>query len=266
MLHGASWLRRLGPPSLPPRRHFDHAAPHRRRDSKWANSALVAAVQPADWAHLTPAHGPLAGMALQQQFEREAAARGGGGFAAPAQRVVDFLAGAAPRGPLPPSSYRLGVTPAPLHDFYPPHMTAAFVAALARFDRQLPGFASSSSALLHAAETRTSAPLRIDRTPEGLESVSLRGLYPCGEGERAGGACVGAALWGAPCLAPQVPCLHASASIAVRPSRPCAGAGYAGGIVSSAVDGLRVGGTIAAELTGRAGALEAGAFKVKSNY
>jgi len=38
-----------------------------RRDSKWANSALVVAVQPSDWDHLTAQHGPLAGMALQQQ-------------------------------------------------------------------------------------------------------------------------------------------------------------------------------------------------------
>ena len=38
-----------------------------RRDSKWANSALVVTVQPADWAHLLPRHGPLAGMALQQE-------------------------------------------------------------------------------------------------------------------------------------------------------------------------------------------------------
>ena len=35
---------------------------------------------------------------------------------------------------------RLGVKATPLHDFYPPHMTAAFVAALQRFQRQLPGF------------------------------------------------------------------------------------------------------------------------------
>ena len=46
----------------------------------------------------------------------------------------------------------------------------------------------------------------------------------------------------------------------------CAGSGYAGGIVSAAVDGLRVGGAIAAELTGRAGALDASAFKVKGSY
>ncbi|KAI7842970.1 hypothetical protein COHA_003375 [Chlorella ohadii] len=196
-----------------------------RRDSKWANSALVVTVQPSDWAHLLEAHGPLAGMVLQQEFEREAARRGGGGFVAPAQRVTDFLAGQAPQQPLPSSSYRLGLRPDPLHTFYPPHMTAAFVAALARFDHQLPDFASSGDALLHAAETRTSAPLRIERTPEGLESLTLPGLYPCGEG-----------------------------------------AGYAGGIVSSAVDGLRVGSTLAAELAGTAGALDPAAFKVKGGY
>jgi uncharacterized FAD-dependent dehydrogenase len=81
-------------------------------------------------------------------------------------------------------------------------------------------------ALLHAAETRTSAPIRIDRHPTSLESVSLPGLYPCGEG-----------------------------------------AGYAGGIVSSAVDGLRVGATIAAELTGRDLTIAPNAFKgVKATY
>lgn len=195
-----------------------------RRDSKWANSALVVAVQPGDWQHLEAQHGPLAGMALQQQYEREAAARGGGAFVAPAQRVSDFLAGVAPSGQLPPSSYRLGVKPVPLHDFYPPHMTAAFVAALERFDRQIPGFASDQ-ALLHAAETRTSAPLRLDRGADSLQSLSLPGLFPCGEG-----------------------------------------AGYAGGIVSSAVDGLRVGSKIVEELTGRAGGLDAAAFKVKAGY
>jgi uncharacterized FAD-dependent dehydrogenase len=47
-------------------------------------------------------------------------------------------------------------------------------------------------------ETRTSAPLRIERD-QTLNSVSVDGIYPCGEG-----------------------------------------AGYAGGIVSAAVDGLKV--------------------------
>ena len=67
-----------------------------------------------------------------------------------------------PRPLLIPTPYptacacRLGVKASPLHDFYPPHMTAAFVAALARFDRQLPGFArwawacASCAAMAHA--------------------------------------------------------------------------------------------------------------------
>jgi len=41
-----------------------------RRNSLWANSALVVAVQPPDWAHLEPQHGALAGVALQIQAER----------------------------------------------------------------------------------------------------------------------------------------------------------------------------------------------------
>jgi uncharacterized FAD-dependent dehydrogenase len=250
-----------------------------RRDSRWANSALVVAVQPADWQHLLAAHGPLAGVALQRRYEREAAARGGGGFVAPAQRVSDFLAGRAPSGQLPASSYRLGVRPASLHDFYPPHWTAAFAAALQRFDRQLPGFARcgtppawatsctapppslallrclapapppvpalgeeerllnplltqtlppcSDEALLHAAETRTSAPVRVERHAVSLQSPSLPGLYPCGEG-----------------------------------------AGYAGGIVSAAVDGLRVGAAVVAELTGQpTEGLAGGDFKpVRAGY
>ena len=53
-------------------------------------------------------------------------------------------------------------------------------------------------ALLHGVETRTSSPVTIVRNT-GCESISLRGLFPCGEG-----------------------------------------AGYAGGIMSAAVDGIRV--------------------------
>lgn len=79
--------------------------------------------------------------------------------------------------------------------------------------------------MLHAAETRTSAPLRIDRHADSLQSVSLPGLYPCGEG-----------------------------------------AGYAGGIVSSAVDGLRVGATLVAELTGSGAAVDGASYKVKAGY
>lgn len=48
-----------------------------KRNSVWANSALVVTVAPADWEHLLPEHGPLAGMALQQLVERCAGGRVG---------------------------------------------------------------------------------------------------------------------------------------------------------------------------------------------
>ena len=180
-----------------------------RRDSRWANSALVATVGPGDWGHLSPAHGALAAMEFQMEIEREAARRGGGQFVVPVQRVCDFQAHMpSPPSSLPTSSYRLGVKSAPLHDLYSPRITKVIQKALGTFERQMPGFASSPDALLHAAETRTSAPVRIERD-EYTESTSIKGLHPSGEG-----------------------------------------AGYAGGIVSSAVDGLLVGRMIAAELTG----------------
>jgi uncharacterized FAD-dependent dehydrogenase len=64
------------------------------------------------------------------------------------------------------------------------------------FNRKMPGF-NSQDAVLIGIETRTSSPLRIVRG-EDLQSVTLQGLYPCGEGS-----------------------------------------GYAGGIVSSALDGIK---------------------------
>jgi hypothetical protein len=42
----------------------------RRRQSKWANAALVVGTDASDWAHLEPQHGVLAGVALQQTAER----------------------------------------------------------------------------------------------------------------------------------------------------------------------------------------------------
>ena len=64
----------------------------------------------------------------------------------------------------------------------------------------------TSEACLTGVESRTSAPVRIARG-EDLQSVSLKGLYPAGEG-----------------------------------------AGYAGGIMSAALDGVRIADRIAQQL------------------
>ena len=48
-------------------------------------------------------------------------------------------------------------------------------------------------------ETRTSSPVRILRDRETLRHVTLRGLYPCGEGAGYAGGIVSAAIDGEHC-------------------------------------------------------------------
>lgn len=48
-----------------------------RRDSPFANSGLVTTIEPEDIAHLIPQHGIMAGIAFQEQIERSAKAAGG---------------------------------------------------------------------------------------------------------------------------------------------------------------------------------------------
>ena len=158
-----------------------------------ANSALLVTLRPED----VPGDGVLAGMEWQRRIERNCFAAGGGGFAAPAQTVGDFLARKASEGPgevLP--SYRPGVRWCELHEVLPAALTDVLEQAIPALGERLRGF-DDENAVLTAPETRSSSPVRILRSAEGLESV-VGGLYPCGEG-----------------------------------------AGYAGGITSAAVDGMR---------------------------
>jgi len=168
-----------------------------RRDSPFANSGIVCAVEPEDLPELTKNHGVLAGLVFQKQLEQAAKLAGGGGQAAPGQRVMDFLAGRISAS-LPETSYFPGASPAPLHELLPPWIIDRMREGLRLFNRQMPGYASHD-ALLLGFETRTSSPVRIPRRDDTLQHPELTGLYPCGEG-----------------------------------------AGYAGGIVSAAMDGMRV--------------------------
>ena len=80
---------------------------------------------------------------------------------------------------------------------FPSYVSEKLRYGLLSFDKKIKGFAAPY-AMLSAAETRTSAPLRILRG-ENFQSLNMPNVYPCGEG-----------------------------------------AGYAGGITSAGVDGLRV--------------------------
>ncbi len=173
------------------------------RNERNANAGIVVGITP----EVDYPGGPLAGIEFQRHWEERAFAAGGGTYAAPAQRVGDFLAGRASTalGDVIPS-YRPGVRPTDLSTCLPDFVVAAMREALPAFDKQIPGFALAD-AVMTGVETRTSSPLRI---PRGVDCQSLNtpGLYPAGEG-----------------------------------------AGYAGGIMSAGVDGIRVAEAVALAMT-----------------
>jgi uncharacterized FAD-dependent dehydrogenase len=176
-----------------------------RRNARYANAGVVVSVSVADFAR-EGFHGPLAGLQFQRHWEQKAYELGGGRYIAPAQSIPDYLSGKLQKAP-GGTSYRPGLAHADLNRLFPAALTASLKQALRLFDRKMKGFVSDDGMLI-GIESRTSAPVRIPRG-EDLQSVSLRGLYPAGEG-----------------------------------------CGYAGGIVSSAIDGLRIADQVAVELGG----------------
>ena len=164
-----------------------------RRDSPFANAGLVVTVAADDFG--PAAAGPLAGIELQRRVEQAAFRVGGGRFRAPAQRLADFLDGRASTS-VGASSYRPGLAPADLTAVLPEFVAQALRGGLRRIGARLPGFLFPD-AMLVAAETRTSAPVRLVRDAQTLESPSLGGLFPCGEGAGYAGGIISAALDGA---------------------------------------------------------------------
>jgi len=221
-----------------------------KRDSPYANSGLVVSIEPKDWcgkrgwrwgwpellqhaARLSdhpllheviedprggdpfpvaegrlPIHpdiDPLFGVRLQLAMEVVAADAGGGEGRAPAQRCDLYAEASENPGVVLPTSYLPGLTPTNLHGILPRGIATRLREALWEFEEHLPGFAGANGQMV-GVETRTSSPVRIARDAESLQSPTVSGLYPCGEG-----------------------------------------AGFAGGIVSAALDGARVAAAIVAE-------------------
>ena len=164
-----------------------------RRDRPFGNAAFLVPVMPGDFPIAgTPV---LAGIEFQRKLEAAAFAAGGSDYTLPAQRLVDFLEGAA-SADLPATRSCTRARPAQLRGLLPEFAEETLRCAMPKMLRSLRGIALEE-ALLYASETRSSSPVRVVRREDG-QSCGVRGLYPCGEG-----------------------------------------AGYAGGIVSSAIDGLR---------------------------
>jgi uncharacterized protein len=163
-----------------------------RHDSPYANSGLVVTV-PVD--HFGGSD-VLAGVRLQQLYERRAFEAGGRAYHCPIQRVPDFLADRTTAG-VPANSYPRGSVSARIASLVPPLIVEALHHGLPIMDRRWHRRFIAEGTLV-GPESRGSAPLRILRDDTTRETPGLEGVYPVGEG-----------------------------------------AGYAGGIVSAAVDGLR---------------------------
>jgi uncharacterized FAD-dependent dehydrogenase len=76
----------------------------------------------------------------------------------------------------------------------PPVIVKALKEGLTEMDKKLKGFARHD-ALLTGVESRTSSPVRIERGGD-MQSVSTKGLYPCGEGAGYAGGITSAAADG----------------------------------------------------------------------
>lgn len=181
------------------------------RGSKWSNSGMVVQLEPEDIdaSVLETENGPLDDtlrvMAYQEQLERLCWQQGNYKQTAPAQRMADFV-NRRLSFDLPKSSYTPGLISSPLHFWMPSPVSDRLRKAFEVFGRQAHGFLTNEAVMI-AVETRTSSPVRILRDNKTLQHISIRGLYPCGEG-----------------------------------------AGYAGGIVSAAIDGERCAECLASEL------------------
>lgn len=166
------------------------------RNTHWSNSGMVVEVRPEDIPAKYQTMGNLMMMHFQEDIEHTAYEKAGKSQVAGAQRMKDFIDGK-PSKTIPPSSFPAGVQPSRLDLWLPPFIGNRLREGFKVFGRSAHGF-MTNDAIVIGVETRTSSPVRIPRDNETLHHITIKGLYPCGEG-----------------------------------------AGYAGGIVSSAIDGER---------------------------
>lgn len=186
------------------------------RGSRWANSGMVVEIRPEDFSALigkerlltesgdpVKADSPLALMFFQKRLEEVCWLNGGRKQVAPAQRMTDFV-NKKNSFDLPVSSYTPGLLASPLHFWLPEFTTSRLREGFRYFGKVSKGFLTNEATMI-GVETRTSSPVRILRDRDSLQHITVKGLFPCGEG-----------------------------------------AGYAGGIVSAAIDGERCAESVAA--------------------
>ena len=180
------------------------------RDGKNANSAIIITVDPKDFG----GEDVLSGVEFQRRLEEKAYEIGNGKIpveyygnfkrviltqdsstATQADKAFDSIE----------PCMRGDHVFANVHEILPDELNTCFVEGMEKFGRMIKGY-NNDKALVSGVESRTSSPVRINRG-DSLESVNVKGLFPCGEG-----------------------------------------AGYEGGIMSAAMDGMKVAEYVAADV------------------
>lgn len=159
------------------------------RDKENANSALLVNVTPDDFK----GDSPLEGMYFQKEIEQKAFKIGGENYNAPCQRLGDFLNIQGESKEVIPS-YVPGVKYTSISEIFPKYVVDTLKEGIIYFDKRIKGFASPG-AIITAPETRSSSPVKVLRN-EKYESVSVEGLFPCGEGPGHAGGIMSAAVDG----------------------------------------------------------------------
>ena len=166
---------------------------YRARNCVNSNSAILVPIDSNDYGD-----GVLDGIKFQEELEHKAFIAGGSTGRAPAVRYGDLMENRITTefGRVKPS-FMPGVTCGDLSEVFPEVILETIKDGVSGMGRKIRGF-DDPDAVLTAVEARSSSPVRLVRDPETLQSTTVEGIYPCGEG-----------------------------------------AGYAGGIMSSAIDGIK---------------------------
>jgi len=167
-----------------------------RRDSKFANSGIVVAVELEDLPQYEK-YGPLAAMMFQAEIEKSAWKAGGSTQTAPAQRMIDFV-NRKESSSLLETSYQPGLNSVNMHEVLPDFIAVRLADGFKAFGDKMKGYYTNESQLI-GVESRTSSPVRIPRDKASFEHPIIKRLYPCAEGAGYAGGIVSAAMDGERC-------------------------------------------------------------------
>ena len=167
-----------------------------KRDSRYANSGIVVAVDEKDFSPFKK-HGNLRAMYYQQSVEQKMFGIVGKGQVAPAQRLPDFVKNVVSQS-IPETSYQPGLESTNLRSALPDKVQRVLKDGFKSFGDKMKGY-MTDEAVVVGTESRTSSPVKIPRLKEEKYHIRIKNLFPSGEG-----------------------------------------AGYAGGIMSAAIDGEKV--------------------------